>query len=276
MADENNGSELQVGSPEHAEFLNQFPEEYRNDPTIKNTTSLGSLAKQLVNAQKMIGVPPEQLLRLPGEKATPEELAAFHVKLGRPEKADAYDMKEDGLPEDLIGRKEVVAWAKDAFFKHGVPKKVGETLMAEYSQFMQGVLKKATDDHASKRTEIIQQLEKEFGGAFNQMHTLAFNAVKKFDKSGAFTKFLEDTKLGDNPEFVRIFAQVGKALGDDTIVDGGSGPVGLKLTPDQAKTKLKELESDAENVKILQDNRHPKHELLRQERTRLYGIAFPS
>src|SRR5581483_7834125 len=60
--------------------------------------SFEGLAKKARDAESLIG----KSVQLPGDNATAEELAKFYNRLGRPEKADAYEFKlPDGLPANF-------------------------------------------------------------------------------------------------------------------------------------------------------------------------------
>src|SRR5690242_15918745 len=55
-------------------------------------------------AEQKLGVPADQVLRLPGEKATPEELKAFRSKLGVPETPDAYKVDDTLKDDPIVGK----------------------------------------------------------------------------------------------------------------------------------------------------------------------------
>lgn len=68
------------------------------------------------------------------------------------------------------------------------------------------------------------QADKEFGGdKFNASLADAQRALATFDESGTVSKMLAETGYGNNPEVLRIFARVGRALGEDKLIGNGGG-----------------------------------------------------
>lgn len=68
--------------------------------------------------------------------------------------------------------------------------------------------------------------DKEFGGdKFAENMSVTKKAYDQF-ASPALKQMLEETKLGNNPEVIRMFYQVGKAMSEDTFI--GGSPKGAK------------------------------------------------
>jgi len=65
--------------------------------------------------------------------------------------------------------------------------------------------------------------DKEFGGEqFEANLSIAKTALQKFG-SPQLTEFLNSTGMGNHPEFIRLFYQIGKAISEDsTFIDGQS------------------------------------------------------
>lgn len=74
------------------------------------------------------------------------------------------------------------------------------------------------------------QADKEFGGdKFDASVADAQRALATFDQSGTVSKMLAETGYGNNPDVLRIFARVGRALGEDKIIGNGSGGESVPL-----------------------------------------------
>lgn len=68
------------------------------------------------------------------------------------------------------------------------------------------------------------QADKEFGGdKFNASLADAQRALATFDEGGTVSKMLAETGYGNNPDVLRIFARVGRALGEDKLIGKGGG-----------------------------------------------------
>src|SRR5688572_23977637 len=57
------------------------------------TAALPELIKGYRGAEKTLGVPADQILRLPGKDAKPEDWRGVYTKLGLPEKPEGYEIK---------------------------------------------------------------------------------------------------------------------------------------------------------------------------------------
>ena len=75
-------------------------------------------------------------------------------------------------------------------------------------------------------------VDKEFGGQnFQANLRVANSALKKFS-TPEFTKLLQITGLGNNPEVIRVFYRIGQQMTQDKGVTGGGAPQNLpKLYP---------------------------------------------
>lgn len=72
--------------------------------------------------------------------------------------------------------------------------------------------------------------DKEFGGDnFNASVADAQRALATFDEGGTVSKMLAETGYGNNPDVLRIFARVGRALGEDKLIGNGSGGESVPL-----------------------------------------------
>jgi hypothetical protein len=81
----------------------------------------------------------------------------------------------------------------------------------------------------------------EVGGAkFKENAELAKRALKVFDTKGDFSRFLDETGLGSHPEALRVFAKIGRAMGEDKLIHGGAGATGTKSFEDRLYGGTKE------------------------------------
>jgi len=69
-----------------------MPEGLRDEPSLQTFDSVDKLAKSYVNAVKMIGGNPDNLISVPQEG---ESWDSFYNQIGRPEQAGDYDFGED-------------------------------------------------------------------------------------------------------------------------------------------------------------------------------------
>ena len=163
---------------------------------------------------------------LPGKDATPEEVQAFHKKLGVPDSAAEYKLTlPDFVPEEV--RKDPMS---DPMLKEFVETshangKSPTQVQADIDLFYKAIAasKEQADQEQAKRVQKAdEELTKEWGADKDANLTFARRAIKQFDAEGRFSEFLAEAeiggvKAGNHPEFVRLFAKVGRMLAEDSV-----------------------------------------------------------
>ncbi len=84
---------------------------------------------------------------VPGENATPEELAAYRKAIGVPESDDGYTFDPSKLPKEWQVNAEFDSWYKKAAREAGITTKAAQAL---YYQLNQRVFEEAKKHQASK------------------------------------------------------------------------------------------------------------------------------
>ena len=87
------------------------------------------------------------------------------------------------------------------------------------------------------------QSDAEIGGSeqkLKESSELARRALKAFDTSGSFSQFLDETGLGNHPDAIRVFAKIGRAMGEDKLIHGGAAPAGTRTLEDRLYGGTKE------------------------------------
>lgn len=94
---------------------------------------------------------------------------------------------------------------------------------------------------AQQQVDVLANLDKawteqsrsdpEFGGdKLDENLALVKKAREQF-ATPEFTKLLNDTRLGNHPEFIRVFVRIGKAISEDRFVGSNSAEVAAKPSP---------------------------------------------
>jgi hypothetical protein len=105
-------------------FAEQLPKDIAADPSFKDLKDLDGLARSYHGQVKLLGVPKDQLLRLPTSDE-PKEWDPIYSRLGRPEKPDGYKLT---LPEGMQLNPETSKPIFEAAHKAGVSQKQLDTL----------------------------------------------------------------------------------------------------------------------------------------------------
>lgn len=204
---------------EKPSWRESLPEEIRDNPSLQVFTDVGALAKSFVHSQKLIG---QKGVHVPGADAAPEEWEDFYTKIGRPEK-DKYEIK---TPEGVEVNQELIGKLKEVAFKNGMLPKQAQALVEWYINEEKASAEATAEKIKTETVEQLKQLRKEWGEeGFKKQTTLA-NYVVRDVVGEEFASYLSESGLGNDPQIIKAFAQVGKALGESKLLGDGAGKLG--------------------------------------------------
>jgi len=237
----------QTSSPETS-WLSSVDPEIAKDPSLMSIKDINSLAKSYVHAQKLVG---KNKIVVPDEYATPEDWKNVYHKLGLPAEKDKYQVnfgEATGYDEDF--KKSFIDHAYD----NGVLPKQAEAMF----KFWDSQINETNDTHskeqATKSEEAVKGLQKEWGSGFQAKVETARTALRQFADEGMM-KYLEETKLGNDVNLVRLFAKIGESLNEDTFSRETVKHLGM--TKDDAQNKINEIMGNMTHPYY--NKEHPEH-----------------
>ena len=255
----------QAGSPDVAEaappisFNETLPEEYRNEPSLRNFKDVGGLAKSYLSAQRMVGA---EHIAKPSQSWTDDQWDQHYVHSGRPETSEGYEFRLDGQLADST-----LEGFRDSAFKAGLSGKQAQSV----AEFMDASLDQMATDRADQaetlRHEGEQELRQQYGKAYKQKLDLAIGAARQM--LGDKVDILENVELsdgrllGDHPEIIRMFSAFAEQIGEDNLIGETTEMV---MTPDEAQRQLSEV---TRRDGPYWDRDHPEREAYVQEALRL-------
>jgi hypothetical protein len=223
----------------------------KGSKTLEKFKDVAGLARSYVELEQSHGRVAQQLkgsLKVPGDKATPEEITAFRKALGVPEKAEDYAIEiAEGL--DRLMPKDFVDGLKPILHKHGIPLNVAKAVLPEVAEVLH-----ARDVAARQQwRQGLETWKTEVGDATYQRDTaLARRGVEHFDsEEQEAAALLDATGLGDHPVFVKMFARIGRSLAEDGHIDGRVA--GLR-SGNQIQQRILEIQSDPKWLAGTHDN----------------------
>ncbi len=252
----------------------QLDENYQQLVDKKGWKQPADAIKSYAELEKFVG---QDRLAPPPEG---EELAnwAGWEKLGVPQDANGYELQRPELPEGIPYDEGLESTAKDA---------AAYLKLAPWQ--LQGVLDTYARHQVSQIAEAQQQAQAQWQQTQSELKTNWGNDYDKNMRSAQrFARFLApdlpqekvgqliDTlsaTVGEAALFQR-FAALGTEVSEDNLVTGNA-PEGFAMTPEKAKAELEQINSNPENVKIMQDKRHPGYKALMDKRRALYDTAYP-
>jgi|TARA_Y100000296_G_scaffold75841_1_gene95926 hypothetical protein len=280
MSEEATGSVLSPGSSEatesapaetaSADWKASLPEDIRSDPSLKDITDIPNLAKSLINAQGMIG---KDRIALPSEDATDTEMKDFYGKIGRPDEAKAYDLGErPTLPEGLEYDEEFESTFRDVAHKAGLTQKQTKDIYDGYNSYVSKKAELEGENGTVQMNNWVEQMKKDFGKAYDERIDLAQRAIEKFG-SGDVKDWMNSTGMGNNPMFVKMFANIGE------IVAEGKGDVPatrqFTMTPQQAQQEISRYNRDTDFMTAYASGDHQGHTAAVQKMNDLFKLAYP-
>jgi hypothetical protein len=222
-------------------WVDRLGEEFKDSKQIISPfKDLKGMAKTLVSQQRMLGKKNEAVL-IPGEKATPEERAEFHRKLGVPDSPDKYPARPDFLPQDYQWDESVAKEFNKLAYENGVTPAQHEAYLKRYAAF---------ETQRSQQAEAAQQqafeadrkaLGDEWGDKFAEN---AARVTRLWQYAGEKT---DDPAL-NIPTVVRALARIATGLNEDKMVSSNANSASMLVGKDRA-------------LDIMRNPQNPLHEL---------------
>lgn len=209
-------------------------------------------AKAHQEAQAYIGVPKEQLLKLPKADAPPEEWDDVYARLGYSKNADDYKLdglkRADGTDADAGFKDFVRAQATDLKLSPAAAARFGEAALRHQES---GTAAQTTAETV-EATKALEQLRQSWGSNYEANKVIADNAYAAMMAAAGFDQTRMTAaiqKLGETvgrAETMQMLLAVGQKMGEDKFV-GGGGPGGISgpRNAEQAVARIAELKADS-------------------------------
>jgi len=237
------------------DFKTLIPEEYREEKSLQNFNKMDDFVKSYLHSQKMVGL---DKIPVPNKHATDEDWKEVYKKLGSPDTAEAYKYS---LPEDHAVPEDTLKSFSEEAVKLGLLPNQADGIMKYYNEVInQGVNEQNIKSEEARAASEVD-LRKEFGSTYDNKITGAKNlATATLGADFLNTTMLADgSKLGDNTQIVKAFANLSEKLSEDDIVKGD--------TPDFMTTNdiTKQIGALQQKGSAYWDKKHPAHSVAVEE-----------
>lgn len=203
----------------------------------------GDVVDSYRNAEKLLGVPADRVLKLP-EKFDSPEMRAIWERLGAPK-----DAKDYGLAAPEGGDPKLMETFVGVFHEAGIAKSAAEKIVGKWNEFQAAKQKEINDNANAAFTQQDAALKKEWGAAYEQNMNIGKEAVRVMgltkDQVNAVGGALGFDGLS------KLLVKLGTATREDVFL-GGRPPGAQILAPEQAKATIKQLMGDLDFGKRLQ------------------------
>jgi len=203
-------------------------------------------AKAHRSAQQFLGVPADQLLRLPKDATDEAGWATVRQRLGAPKEAKEYDFTGVKFADGSELDQAFTDRMRNALLKAGTPKDAAPGVVKEVVGFMDAADKAEADARAATRQSQRTDLAREWGNnaEFNRLTAMqgARRAVGSDDEAAKVIASMEDA-IGYKAT-MEFWRKIGSGTTEDTFVESGHG--GNPVTMNGAKARITELQADPE------------------------------
>lgn len=251
-------------------------EELRGHPSVIRYKSAEDLARGLVHAEKRLGVPAEQLLRIPAKPDDKDAYLEIYRKLGAPEKAEDYGIQiEEGASDEV----KAISGELAAFgVEHGLNKSQMAGLLEMLNTKSAAALAAETAEATQAKADCEAALKQEWGAAYPQkVKDIGAAVVKLAQGAGVdvkeVTAALDEKGLGSSVALNKLFAHFATLTAEPGSAPNGRTTEGV-MTPAEAKNARLAMENDPDKRAILENKSHGQHDALVKERQRLLGMEI--
>lgn len=214
-------------------------------------------------------------VKVPGEGASEEEIAAYHKAIGVPESADGYEIPAPSPESGLDVDEGVQKWAGETFRELGLSKEQGQKLGAKWNEYMEARVSEAMEQQRQQGEKTTQALKQDFGEEYTarmrNMH-VAMKDVLGEDSFEAFSQLMSDPVYGNNEQLLRALFKFSdfhaKAVGEDGLKGiGGGHPQGESTS--EIEQRIQDLTGAKDSP--YWNNEHPDHAAKVREVRDLYA-----
>lgn len=271
MADEQVADASEIGeaaSDQEAEtsWRDTLSDDIRDHASLNTIQDVDNLARSYVHAQSMVGA---DKIPIPGKWADDDDWNEVYTRLGRPDTAGEYEFEvPEEHDENLIG------WFAEQAHSVGLNNKQANAIVSAYMQ-MAGEQEAGEEvDTETNRAQVVADLRKEYGNAFEERLNLGNGFIDNFGDEGLTEIVLADgSSLTDHPAFIKTLvnaaAYIQSNISEDAVVGNKDN---VSMTPQEAQDKVNELmrpdspywdkrhamhEQTVREVQILMQDIHP-------------------
>ena len=158
---------------------------------------------------------------VPGENASPEEVAAFRKAIGVPDSADGYEIAApENLPEGLNWDEDAVKAFKAFALEQGLTGKQAAAAVAYHTKMVSDSVAAAIAAHNAAADQTEAKLKAEFGSEYGHKIQQANNALRVFGLSDALGR----AGLLADEAVVRAMIKIGESFAESKLKGGDTPP----------------------------------------------------
>lgn len=244
---EGNQGEGNQGDPWHASYDADTRGwlENRGLTKLDAKDALPKIIDGFRNAEKKLGVPSDQMLRLPADRAAEGAMTDVWNKLGRPDESGGYTLPTDAGGDD----KDFEDWARGKFHGRGLTQDQASGLYQDFTEMIATATTQNETEAQLENDVSVADLKREWGNTYERNLEVARGAIRALGADNGVVDTMEE--LMGYPSVIKLFNNIGQKIGEDRFASGdtNSGIPGMPSTPVAAQARINELKNDTAFVK---------------------------
>lgn len=259
--------QLKTQASADAKWFDDLPDDLKADPNITKHSSKEAIAKAYVGAVKLLGT---DKVPIPKDENDSEGWERFYKAAGRPDEPDAYQFERPTeMPEGMEWDADAETHFRSLALANGLNQKQFEAIAKVEMERRIEAHKSWLDAQRQYTAERRERITRELGDSLPTYKTNAQAVIKQYGDADLIS-WLEETKAGDDPRFIKAFGRIGKEL---------MGESRLKTPEKSAEVDGADLDSKISNFrtkfsKALYDKMHPDHDRKTRELSELYERRY--
>ncbi len=222
-----------------------IPEELKDRAEWNNIKDVSDLYKNYINAQQMIS----KSVRLPDSTSTPEDIAAFYTKLGKPQDKEEYKFEYTPAKENYVYKEDSFDFSifKDIADKANLTKDQYQALASAYLDINNENYINYNKSLEAKAAQELKDAESKLKGAWGAQYNSNINAitekVKMLYPETTLTR-MQNAGLFRDPEFLEAHLKLTKMMTGDTVFIEGNAVENVPQTLQTLQEKRDKLMSE--------------------------------
>lgn len=159
-------------------------------------------------------------IKIPTDKSTPEEIAAYRKAQGVPESADKYELKADELPEGVSLDDATIEGFKQLAFEMGLSPGQAQALLDFDIKRNEATYKSLKEWQRQEAEEGVKLLKEKHGEKFNEKLVHALRIIRKIGGEELEQEINENQ--GNNPNLINFIMEISQSFTEDGVVKGAS------------------------------------------------------
>ncbi|MDR1195590.1 MAG: hypothetical protein LBL00_03835 [Endomicrobium sp.] len=229
-------------TPNSTDIFAGLSDEHKAFAQNKGWKDIAGVVGAYMNAEKLIGAPAEEMLRMPKADSKPEEWDAFYARLGKPATVEDYKIELPQGADDSF-----LKTITPLFLKNGLTLKQAQGLTKDYNDM---AAKLQTESDAAYKTQTegaTAKLRSEFGQSYDSKVELGRRAAQAFGFTPDEISGIEKALGFENT--MRRFIRMGEAVTEEAVIKNlgnAAAAGGFGMSPAQAQAKIEQLKTDKE------------------------------